>query len=336
MNRVCPNCNNNLSKIEHYFCLSCGHKLEDSLIVSGGEFVRKVHQFMVDESDRVSLIKKVLKKPKKKKVRKKRQKNEVKVQMPGLRKQLKISFIAVVLIGGLAVGVIYLTKNPPNISIEPKPVEAPQEIQETKPENLNVIDLGLDQPSIDLGNDNIIKYIPYETDFYIIGSDAIDSTNRYFGETAQDEVLSQVGEYVEGRFVIIGSKEGSSDWTLTSILYLKDKEVENLTFEDVTVEDWFIQKVDDVLVVTNTEEMIQNVTDSSKGLARNIAQNPRTRIDNVEVPDTGQMIFVNVNKEIDPASALMSIFPPTQEAEDLLKEVAEKNLNKFVIRSEDD
>jgi len=335
MKRICPNCNKSLSDSEHYFCLSCGHKLGDELINSKNVFGVKIHHFMVDAKSKKKKLRSIFIKSKPKKARKKK-KEKVKVNMPGLKRQLKIGFAAVTLIGVLAVGVIYLTKNPPSFNNEEKAVQTNQQTQPVKVENPNIADLDLNQPNINLANDNIIKYIPYETDFYIIGSDVLGSTQLYFGGTAQDLVLSQVVDYVEGRFVFMGNKDGASDWILTSIIYLKDKEVEDITFDDVKVEGWFIKKVDDVLVITNKEDMIQNVTDSSKGLAKNIAQNPKTRINNIKVPDTGQLSIVTINDEINPIESLMYVFPPTQTAREMLEDIAKKNPTKFVIRNEDD
>lgn len=325
MKRICPNCNHNLNENEYYFCLSCGHKLEDELIVNAGIFAPKITKF-VSEPDG---------KKKRHKLSKKKKKDKIKVRMPGLRKQLIIGFSSVVLIGGSAVGIIFLTNNLPKVRKEEEQAvtQQPQTQQEVK--ELNVIDLSLDQPNINLANENIIKYIPYETDFYIIGSDIVDSAERIYGQLASDAILSSVEEYVEGRFVVMGNREGS-EWVLTTIIYLKDSQVVDLTFENVSAEGWFVQKVDDVLVVTNKEEMIQNVTDSSKGLARNVAQNPKTRTDNIDVPKSGQLIFVNVDKETNILKELVDLFNLEPQTREQLEDIINNKPTKFVIKNENE
>ncbi len=138
--------------------------------------------------------------------------------------------------------------------------------------------------------------------------------------------------YVEGRFVTMGKKEGST-WVITSIIYLKDAQVADKTFEDIKVAGKFIKKVDDVLVVTNKEEMIQEVTDASKGLARNIAQNPKTRINGATVPKDGQLIFVDINSDVNALGEMMTNFQPDSETSELLKDIVAQKLTKFVIRN---
>ncbi|MFC1756131.1 hypothetical protein ACFLZK_01945 [Patescibacteria group bacterium] len=323
MKRICPECNKPLENHSHYFCASCGKKLEESLVRPSNVFKTRVLEFVSEDSK---------KKTKKKKGKKKKEK-KIKVVNKALNRQLAIGFVSVVVIGILAVGVIFLTrrdfKNKDNNSSQ----VTEEQVQEKPVEKPNSADLNLPQGNMNLANPNIIKYIPYDTDFYIIGSDLSYFHGKYFGVTATDDILPYISEYMEGRFITMGQKDGS-DWMLTSVIYLKDKKVVDLTFEEIVVEGWFIQKVDDVLVVTNTEEMIQNVTDSSKGLARNIAQNPKTRVDSAQLPKEGQIIFVDINSEINALEELFYIFEPDVAALETLKDVVDLNPSKFVIRND--
>ncbi len=96
MKRICPSCNTPLEDNNSHFCLSCGHKLDDSLIMVNDTFSTRVLEFVPQTSGKKQ------KKPKKEK--------KIKVSNKALNKQLTIGFVAVVLIGILAVGVIYLTR----------------------------------------------------------------------------------------------------------------------------------------------------------------------------------------------------------------------------------
>jgi len=315
MKRICPDCNKPLEDNNSYFCLSCGNKLEESLIKTDDSFKTKIIEFVIEDPK---------KKPKKKKEKK------IKVKNKNLNRQLMIGFVTVLTIGLLAVGVIFLTRQ--DFTKKDKPEEV--QIQQTQPkvEKPNSIDLDFPQSNINLANENIIKYIPYETDFYIIGSDVLDFHVRYFGTDTPSEILPAITPYVEGRFITMGNKEGS-DWVITSVIYLVDKKVVDMTFGDIEVEGKYIKKVDDVLVVTDKEEMIQEVTDSSKGFARNIAQNPKTRTDGVQVPKDGQLIFVDINSEINVLEEMVSLFQPESGALELLRGIIEQKSTKFVIRN---
>ena len=143
MKRICPDCNKLLEDNNSYFCLSCGNKLEESLIKADDSFKTKIIEFVIQDPK---------KKPKKKKEKK------IKVKNKDLTRQLMIGFVTVLTIGLLAVGVIFLTRQDFIKKDNPEEVQ----IQQTQPkvEKPNSIDLDFPQSNINLANENIIKYIP--------------------------------------------------------------------------------------------------------------------------------------------------------------------------------
>jgi hypothetical protein len=196
----------------------------------------------------------------------------------------------------------------------------------------NSIDLDLPQSNIDLANEDYTKYIPYGNYFYILGSDAVDFHSRFFGSGDSGSILLALEEFIEGRFILIGSKE-ESRWYLTSILYLKDDESADETFENVSKEGWYIQKLGDVLVLSEKEEMLADVVESSQGISKNITHHPKFRTENTQVPSKGQLLYVNLDSSVNALQEMIDIYSPPHDFIESIKDINAQSPTKFVIRN---
>lgn len=310
MKRVCPNCNKPIKDSSLYFCLSCGHKLDEGLINREHPFEPKRVVFTPKQKERLKI--------------------PFKIPHVNLSKKLivGVSFILLALTVSVLAVVFTLNKakkSTPAVEVPSQEVVVDQNLP-------NSTDLNLPQENIDLSDTDYTKYIPYGNYFYILGADALDFHRRFFGGAAADSLLYGLDPYLEGKFILVGGYEDEA-WYMTSILYLKDEESKDQTFEEVNKEGWFVQKVDDVLVLTEKEEMLDAVSESSKGLSKNISHHPKFRMQNTEVPDEGQLLYVNLMNKEDVIEEMVRVYSPGQTVVEALKDIYSEDPSKFVIRS---
>jgi len=248
-----------------------------------------------------------------------------------LSKKLLVGFSFVLLAGLFSVGAILFTMS--KAKKESKEVQVPvqdEAVQEAI--HPNSLDLDLPQSNINLSDEDYTKYIPYGNYFYILGSDAVGFHSRFFANAGGESILSDLEESIEGKFILIGGKEDEI-WYLTSILYLKDDESAGETFEGVVKEGWYIQRVGDVLVLSQKEEMLLEVVAASEGISKNISHHPKFRTETIDVPAEGQLLYVNLDSSASPLQELITIYSPPHDLIESIKDIYALDPTKFVIRN---
>jgi len=310
MNRVCPNCNKPIKDSNLFFCLSCGSKLDDALIRRDPSFNPKRTRFAPSEG---------------KEGRK----------LPDLKNfhmnsKFLVGLFFVILAGAVSIAAIMLTMAKAKKTTPVAQLEQEKEVVETS--NPNAKDIDLPQENINLADEDYTKYIPYGNYFYILGADAEDFYKRFFGTVGADSLLLGLDNFIEGKFILIGSYENGR-WLMTSILYLKDEAAKDENFENVSKEGWYVKKVGDVLVLSEIEDMPSAVEEASKGISKNISHHPKFRTENTQIPKDGQLLFVNLSGQDDVLQQMISIYSPTQEVVESIKDIYTKKPTKFVIRN---
>lgn len=311
MKRVCPNCNKPIKDSNLYFCLSCGQKLDEDLIKHEHPFKPKIEKFSPSKENQGIKLK----------------------ELPAFqfKKKFLIGLFFVIMAGAVSTAAIMFTVSKADRTEQPS-VATPQEQPVAEISVPNAQDLGLPQENIDLANQDYTKYIPYGNHFYILGADVLDFYSRFFGSISEDSLLYGLDEYIEGKFIVIGGKE-EDRWQMTAVLYLKDDESEGETFEDISKDGWYVRKVGDVLVLSESEDMLDAVEESSQGVSRNISHHPKFRTSGEETPEEGQLLFVNLLSDENIIQEMVNIYSPGQPVIESIKDIYAQNPEKFVVRS---
>jgi len=311
MTRTCPNCNKPVDEDSYYFCSLCGARLGEEQIKRDFGFRTKTQKFKL--------------------AKKSSPKDPSGSGNSHVNKRLLIGlafvFLSVAFLATVIGFTMSKTKKPlPQVESGPSTAAAPVK---TFP---NTLDLELPQKNMDLTKDDYLKYVPYGNYFYILGGDAKDFYTRFFGFLPTASLLAGVSEYIEGKFILIGGKEAGR-WYLTSVLFLQDGKSAGQTFEAVAKEGWFVAKVGDVLVMTEKEDMLVNIRESSQGAAKNISQHPRYRMEGTPIPSDGQLLYVNLDSSTSPLLELIQIYSPSHDFIEAVKEISSLSPTKFVIRN---
>ncbi len=309
MNRICPNCNKNLHDDEGYFCRSCGHKLDDKLINHTTTFQIKRTSFVPPEKE-------------KKKVR-------VKLH---INKKFLTAFALVLVAAAVSIISIIFTQNKLKDREEMAVKDVAMEIPEERYDNTVVYNL--EQPNIVFDVGDLTKYIPFEVDFYIIGSDLLASYQFFWGALDEEGILNDFGDYLSGRYIIFGQKI-DQEWQLALVLMLDEQEskIMNKEFlETVESEKYFLSKVKQALVITEYEPFLVSVEESAGDISKNIAHNPKYKSYKTQLPDSGQLLFMSFDN-FEEVLDLMMVYSPMEDLLPLINEVKDKQFNKFVVRN---
>jgi len=310
MKRTCPNCNQPIKEDSLYFCLSCGHKLGEELLKRDHPFKLKVLKFSPEKI--------------------KGEKRGFNIKDIHLSKKLLVGFSFVLLAGLFSIGAILFTMSKAKKTAESQAPAQEEVVQEVIYPNSR--DLDLPQSNINLADEDYTKYIPYGNYFYILGSDAVGFHSSFFANVSGESILSDLEDFIEGKFILIGGKEEEA-WHLTSVLYLKDDESADETFEDVVKEGWYIQKLGDVLVLSQKEEMLTEVAEASEGISKNISHHPKFRIETTNVPKEGQLLYINLDSSVNPLQEMIEIYSPAHDLIESIKDINALDPTKFVIRN---
>lgn len=311
MNRVCPNCSKPLKESDLYFCLSCGQKLDEGLIKGKHPFTPKIIAFTPTEKGEGRKF--------------------INLTSIKLHKKLIVGLFFIVLAAGVSVWAIFLTlsraKRVQELTASPQ-IEEVVEITSFP----NSKDLDLPQQNINLADDDYTKYIPYGNYVYVLGADVFDYYTRFFGLITEDSLLSGLHDYVEGKFIVIGSKE-EGRWYMTAILYLQDDKSADEDFVWVSKEGWSVGKVGDVLVLSEKRDIVEAVSESSLGNAKNISHHPQYRTSQTQIPEEGQLLYVDLSNQDNTLRELIEVYSPVRSLVDKIKDIYSGDPDKFVIRN---
>ena len=300
MIRVCPNCSNNLEDYESHFCHSCGQKLDESIVRIESFFIvnRKAFHPKQVNRERIHIDKKTL----------------------------LVGVMVISILGGTVIGFMVLRTVVKNIG---KKTQVAQ-IQEKKVvETVNTLNAGFEYTQDSFGVDNILVYIPENVDFYLEGF----SLEALLKERIklEESVVLEVINYTSDHFAVFG-RYNEDSWKITLVLLVTDiVEFEKLILEYQS-EEWSFHKVGEVYILTSTPEVVSEIENSSRGIAKNITHNPKYSSYKNILPKEGQYVFMNFSDNDEKVFNMVKSYQLDDSLNTLLGEVERLEYNKFVVK----
>jgi hypothetical protein len=328
MKRICPNCNNNLSEREMYFCHHCGQKLPEELIVDNASFKAAKSNFQEKIAETLS--------------------GRFKFNFD-LSRKLILLFGLVLMVGLGALVFLYssnLTMGRLKNDQAEKNLASEQENSNPPIEYQNSLDFGLDQPNLAFDKEELTSYVPADADFYLLGSNITSFYKLFWGEVDHNGLVSFLSDYVKEPFVIFGRHFSSENpdaneaatvsgggWQLAMVLFLSDDSLQQETLDTKDFGDFKVAKVGQAIVVTKYLPFIDQIKDVSQGLAKSVAQKPQYISDKKELAPDGQLVLMDFNGNPQELYDLAVSYLPSQKAGELLQEsLVDKQLSNFVVR----
>lgn len=261
-----------------------------------------------------------------------------------LSRKLILLFGVVLMVGLSALAVMYYTnyktEKTQNDRLQEELVqEETEEIPITYEDSL---DFGLEQPNLAFDKKELTSYVPFDADFYLVGSNLSSLYQLFWGDIDQSGLASFLADYIKEPFVIFGQRvnpnSNNSDqptWQLALILFLSDDSLNQATIDAQNFGDFQVRKIDQAVVVTKYTPFFDQVADTSKDLAKNVSQKPKFLSDREVLAPSGQLLFMNFTDSSEDLYNLATSFLPSQDAAAFLKEALLDNQHdKFVVRKQ--
>jgi hypothetical protein len=273
--RTCPNCNSRLGHFDSYFCSSCGAELPDDISLSPTNHLRVVGVSVVDTN-----LKKVWDSLK--------QVFEQVSNAVSIREVLLLIMFFVFL--GLPV-FLGIKKYGSELSLVGRKEEAPP----VDHVEIGGIDVEENFKSNVFGANFVTEYIPSEIDVYLEAHDfqkfsfLVGVTDDEFLNLAKDLSTSMDSHF--GLF--LKEYDGEMKWAFVLFPFETYYE-ETVDFDEY--ERYYVGEVDNSLVVTNQEDILDLVESSKEGLTKNLDLNSNFVSYKASLPKSGQFLVVSLTE----------------------------------------
>ncbi len=328
MKRICPKCENVLKDHECYFCHNCGEKLDDHLIKRSVTFIPKTTYLSSEKST-----------PK------------VSLNFKNLNKNVQLALGIIISLFILSTLAFFITRY---ISKPEKDASTFQNATGMQRVYVNSVDIGYSNENIVFGSNDITKYVPVNVDFYIEGVNLNEFIEVLTGKGELSYFKDNFGIESTSRFALFG-KNYDDAWRYAIVLDSTPEQIEDIIrnkavqkiLEDPDIKEstdsqnievrlngdlLTLEIIGSKLIITNYTPFIQEIIQSSTGIAKNVTHNPKYSSYSAFLPQSGQLIVMNFLEDFDSLYDLLKTFNIPQETDKILAPVIEKKYVKFVIR----
>ena len=267
-----------------------------------------------------------------------------------LSKKLIMAAGLVAVVGVAAVGAIYFTTNrikkQQEIAIQNAVTPVQRDLR-------NTIDLGFEQGEIDLGQEDVTDYVPFDAQFYVEGTDFTAAHALLLGPIDGESLFDGFTGILDNRYVAFGDlvpasefspveEEGDEDtevseeqegllWKLGLVVFVKEEFKDFDAIEFPELENTYAKKIGDGILVTNYEPYIDEVEETSVNISKNISHSPSFSSARALVPREGQLMFLHLEGEIQDLYNLIDVYNPGVEFLKHLEQIKTKGYDKFVV-----
>ncbi len=276
MKRICPFCKLELHRNDIYFCSKCGSVLPENLQLKDYS-PRNVYEI----KPKVGVGSAV--------------KKSVEQTIPKILTvaNLKIFLVLSVVLAGLTVCFYYLTMPVFPKKVEEGPVKQTSQgvnTQTKKTDNKNTVYLETSIVNGPFVDKKAAEFVPYDVDLYA-NFNGVDLVASYFG-------FLGIGF---SSFVIDNAKDLGTSYSF----FAKNTEgVNSMVFiffptnPDLKIKDyagWKIQKIEDALVVSESQILMSEVASSKDGLTKSLGLNPNFASIKPSIPVEGKAFLMTLN-----------------------------------------
>jgi len=300
MTRVCPNCKKQLKESDVYFCTNCGEEITENVSTQGTSYTIKVTKF----SSNASTF------------------------------NFRPILIIVISLAGV-IGVFMLIKVGVRL-LPTKRINFQQQVTQTTDESTPAtwfIKSKINAITHKFEDKSLITFVPSEVDFYLESSDFKAFYQAFTSEFDRDPFIDVLINDVESVFIVAG-RQVESAWELGLFLkvFNQDKILENLN--DLGNENWRVVLVRDTILISNSDKFIEDVVNSSNGIAKNITHNPKYVTKKSQLVDKGQLIFISLDDDPVPAFNLLNYYNASDTLLSIAEQAKKLEYDKFVLTNE--
>ena len=321
MQRICPVCQEKLTTNDHYFCGNCGGILESSLILK------------IDSSKKVVDMDKVTTK---------------KSISPSKIKNIAVDFVKltnikgiIILLGLLAfVGIplyVFMTGLQSNLNYmilaskaPKKSINAPLRVQ-TKETSATPQAAVLPLVPDILGDQDLIKFVPYNSDIFVESADAISLFKMLaVKDTYYTELYESLATNINGRTVaFMDDRTEGKIW----VVVLQRKSAEDFKYTVPAKYNWIYSKqTDNKILLSNSQTLLESAISAGSNLEKNINLNPTFVPFRNRISVTAKLAIVTLTGD---GKKILSSQIPVEipdEIKTLLMDAFSKENNFLVIR----